>query len=141
MKLNEWREEFPEYDHLSDDEVIAEYDIEVGELPDLSTPILYEIEEKLEALCAAVASIQIPDMTDVVKQIKNQLKVLETAIKGIDVNVTLPAPIVNIPQQPPIKIPAIVIPPVVLPEPMKEWKFSIVRDRNGFVSEIIAKGI
>lgn len=137
MKLCDWRKEYEEYDDMTDEEVLSEFDVEPDDEKefDTVTPALYDIEAKLESLCTLVGDITIPDLSDVIKQIKNQLKVVETAIKGIDVNVTLPAPIVNIPPQPEIKIPTIVI-----PKPLKEWSFSIVRDRNGYIAEIIAKG-
>lgn len=138
MNLKEWREAYPEYSHVDDDEVISTFDIEIGESPDLVTPALYEIEETLEKLCETVSGITIPkyDNADVIlllKQIKNGLGSLETAIKAIDVNVTTAAPVVNIPKQ------TIEIPKVVLPEPLREWTFEVNRNRNGYIESITAR--
>lgn len=133
MKLYEFREMYPEFDDVSDEEVVATYDIEVGEVADLTTPILYSIEGAIEGLCQTVAAIQIPDKSaDVLallKQIKNGLGSLEVAIKSIDVQVNVPAPVVNMPK----------MEKVVIPEAVKEWTFEIIRNRNGYITEVIAK--
>jgi len=133
MKLTEFRDKFPDYSDLSDDDVVAQFEIEVGESPDLVTPALYDIEETLEKLCATVQAIVIPDKSaDVLlllKQIKNGLGSLETAIKSIDVNVTVPAPVVKVPKSDPI----------VFPAPLKEWTFDVKRDRNGYIQSVIAR--
>ena len=139
MKLKEWREIYPEYEDYEDDEVMSEFDVEPDEEePDTVTPALYDIQGMLEKLCTSVQEIVIPDKSaDVLlllKQIKNGLGSLEVAIKAIDVNVNLPAPIVNIPKQESIKIPEI-----IMPEPCKEWLFDIKRDRNGFIQSVTAR--
>jgi len=137
MKLTEFRDKFPDYSDLSDDDVVAQFEIEVGESPDLVTPALYDIEETLEKLCATVQAIVIPDKSaDVLlllKQIKNGLGSLETAIKSIDVSVTVPPPVVNIPPQ------VVKAAEIVFPEPLKEWTFDVKRDRNGYIQSVTAR--
>lgn len=135
MKLTQFREQYPEYDDMTDEEVIAEYDIEVGEDADLVVPALYDIEEKLENLCASVQAIVIPDhsadVMALLKQIKNALGSLEVAVNKIDMTVNVPAPVVKVTERP--------IPELKLPEPITSWKFEISRDRNGFIQSVTAR--
>jgi hypothetical protein len=138
MNLKQWRETYPDWDNCPDEQVLAEFEIEVGEEPDLVVPALYDIEEAVEKLCAAVCEIKIPDHTapvlDLLKQIKNALGSLEVAIKKIDVNVTTAAPVVNIPKADPI-----VFPKMAFPEPLTEWDFEVITDRNGWPVSVKAR--
>ena len=136
MTLVEWRETYPQYADMSDEEIMEEYEIDMGAAPDFVTPALYDIEERLEELCEIVKKVEFPkaDNADVLlllKQIKNGLGSLESAVKAIDVNVSVPAPVVKVPTAEKI----------VLPEPVREWKFTPIRDRNGYIIDVIAKAI
>lgn len=129
---------FSEYEDYSDDEVISEFEVEHDPVEeDLSIPILQDIGSKIDGLRRTVGDITIPDRSsDVIallKQIKNGLSSLETAVNKIDVNVDVPSPIV--------KVPAQVIQELVMPEQVKEWSFEIVRNKNGYISEVIAKAV
>jgi hypothetical protein len=134
MKLKEWRETYPEYDELVDEEVLAEFEIEVGEDPDLVTPALYDIEEAIGKLTEVVQAIRIPepdkDIITLLKQIKNGISSLETAIKSIDVNVDVAAPIVNVPKAIPFTTPPAI--------PM-EWVFTPIRDAKGYIIDVTAR--
>jgi hypothetical protein len=133
MKLPEWREAYPDHDHLTDEEVMVEFDIEVGDAPDMVTPALYDINEVLEKICNVLEAMKIPtqgaDVLPLLKQIKNGLVSLEVAIKAIDVNVSLPAPVVNIPKASAI----------TFPEPLKEWTFDAIRDGRGYIQTVKAR--
>ena len=128
MTLGEFRSQYPDYDDISDEEVLSWGVIEEGEEPDLVVPALYDIEEAINKLNSSIIGIDIPDNTapviDLLKQIKNKLVSLESAIKGIDINV-------NVPHQ---KIPVVNIPEMVFPEIPKGWEFTIIYDKRGNIT-------
>lgn len=107
--------------------------------------LIATIQEENNRIAASDSS---KTMLEVLSQIKNKLNAVETAIKAIDVvPPTIPAPVVNIPA-PVVNIPAPIVnvpkastvaPIVNIPEPLKEWIFDVKRDRNGFISEIVAR--
>lgn len=135
MTLKEFRQEYPEYSDMKDEDIkeLLSLEEEDGEEPDNVVPALYDIEEAVNKLCAVVTKLEIPDnsapVLELLKQIKNKLGTLETAVKAIDVTVNVP----------PMKAPVVNVPEVVFPESKREWIFDIKRDRNGFIQEVIAR--
>lgn len=134
MTLDEFRQEYPEYEDMSDADVLNLIDLDPGQHQDNVVPALFDIEEAVKELCAIVKGLEIPktDIAPVVnllKQVKNALGSLETAVKSIDVNVTVP----------PAKAPVITVPAVTFPEQKTNWVFDVKRDKNGFISEVIAR--
>lgn len=137
MTFSDFRKEFPEYDDISDEELSDMFEIEKEYEPeeDLVVPALADLKTVLERLCQITEQKKFPDQNaDVIallKQIKNGLGSLEVAINKIDVNVTTAAPVVKVPPQ--------IVQELILPEPIKEWTFDIIRDRNGFAKSVIAR--
>jgi len=134
MTLKEFRIEYPEYEDMSDEDVRALLSLEdEGQEPDNVVPALFDIEEAVKNLCTIVKTIEIPDhsapVLTLLKQIKNALGSLEVAVKSIDVMVNVP----------PAKPAVINVPEIKFPEQKKEWVFDVKRDRNGFISEVIAR--
>ena len=136
MTLYEFREEYPEYDDMPD-KVVRKL------LKDAGTEVEPDDDElilpTLQSIEAAVRGIRLPaeqdnsEMLARLGEIRVGLKAVEAAVKGLKLSTE--APIVNVPA------------PVVtvqgskeaLPRAPTEWTFDVVRNRDGFITEVKAR--
>ena len=141
MTLKEFRNTFPEYDDIEDEDILDKFELEEDDdekEEEPSIPLLNDIVTELKNLRDTVSAMRFPESTDpappIVKLLEKvcaRLDKVEMAVKGMDLNVNLPeakAPIVNIPKN-----------DIVFPEPLKEWTFDIKRDQNGFIAGVVAR--
>lgn len=137
MKLADFRAKYPEYDDISDSDLRSKLNVELEDEQNPILPALHSIEAATVKLQEVIAENKPKEDTttfELLKQIKNQLVKLETAINKIDVQpmITVQSPMVNIPKTE--------IPAVVIPEPLKEWTFDVVdRGPYGNIKTVVAR--
>lgn len=148
MKIKELRKKYPQYDDIGD-EKFAEWLYEsrykdqlpkesfmtaigIGiQEPSTTEVILPKICEMKETLHSDLVSTikKLDDMSKLMLKIADEINSLHKSIDKIQF------------EAPEIEFPEIQIPQtqVNIPEPVKQWKFDVVRDRNGFISEVVAR--
>lgn len=146
MNLTVFRKHNPEYEDLSDDELVdALKESYYSDLPtEHIVKLLEEFEEEVKEPEAYIKLLE---------EVKSLLISVREAVENI--SITVEAPVVNIPE---IKIPTINVPKadapivnvqaptsyatparVVIPEAPKEWIFEVVRSRDGYIQNVVAR--
>ena len=123
MTIDDFREKYPEYNDLSDEDILA---LSEDDSEDI-LPVLQEIKVAIEAM-------KIPASFDY-KQIENKLNDVYLAVKSVEIAINklklspainVPAPVVKVEQAPSGSSPS-------------EWTFDVKRDKSGFIESVVAR--
>lgn len=95
------------------------------------------LQTAIDALATQLKEVK-PPVVNVEAPVVNVPEVVVPTIKVPKIELpAIPAPIVTV-EAPVIDIPAANI---TFPDPITEWKFTVVRDRNGYIQDVIAKAV